>query len=215
VKAPLRTSPTLHARCTLSLAATRLHGAAPSPRTNRSSSSAALQALGVGILLGACVTKVPQVLAVVRSHSVEGLSTLSLELELYCGLIHVCYGMFHKLAITAYGEAGVIWLQNIVLLVILYYIRRVSPARPALVVTVVALVVTPVALDQVSTQTMARLYDMNSTIYMLSKLPQISMAFRQVRRPLRARPRRARARTVMQVGACALTIMMRAARSPS
>ena len=135
----------------------------------------------MGILAGSCVTKVPQVAAVIRSRSVEGLSTLSVELELYCGLIHVCYGIFHNLAITAYGEAAVMWVQNLVLVSILYWLRGVSPARPALVVTVIALVVTPVALDQVNAATMATLYDMNSTLYMISKLPQIMMAFGQVR----------------------------------
>jgi uncharacterized protein with PQ loop repeat len=140
-----------------------------------------MQMLGVGILTGACVTKLPQVLNVVQSRSVEGLSVLSIELELYVGLIHVCYGVFNKLAITAYGEAALMWIQNLVLLAIVYLLRRVSPARPALVLTVITLVVIPVALDQVDKEMMEHLYDMNSTIYLCSKLPQILMAFRQVR----------------------------------
>ena len=81
--------------------------------------------LGVGVLAGACVTKLPQVLAVLRARSVAGLSTLSLELELYVGLIHVCYGIFFKLPITAYGEAGVIWLQNLGLLLLVYSFTKV------------------------------------------------------------------------------------------
>ena len=140
-----------------------------------------MQALGVAILGGACVTKVPQVMSVLRARSTAGISSLSLELELYCGLIHVCYGIYNKLAITAYGEAAVIWLQNLVLLGILYVWRRESFLRPAALVTVAALVLTPVALDQVDAQLMSRAYDLNSTIYLVSKIPQIALAFRQVR----------------------------------
>jgi membrane-bound metal-dependent hydrolase YbcI (DUF457 family) len=139
-----------------------------------------VQLLGIGILAGSCITKLPQVATVLRSRSVEGLSTISLELELYVGLIHVCYGVFFKLPITAYGEAGVIFIQNLWLILLLYIFRRESLARPACLVAVLSLVVTPVVLDQITATWMSRLYDFNSTIYLISRGPQILMVFRQV-----------------------------------
>ena len=61
----------------------------------------------------------------------------------------VCEGWIHGLPITAYGEAGAMWLQNVVLLALLYTFSRASIARPALSMFVVILVATPVALGQV------------------------------------------------------------------
>lgn len=147
----------------------------------RTNAFLALQSLGVGILAGACITKLPQVLAIVRSRSVEGISMLSIEMELYCNLVHVCYGWFNSLAVTAYGEAGVILLQNLALLGFIYLLKRASILRPVAMLTVAALVLFPVALEQLSAATMTTLYDMNSTIFVASKLPQIRKAFQEVR----------------------------------
>ena len=143
-----------------------------------------MQLLGLGILAGSCVTKLPQVLNVLKSRSAEGLSMISLELEVFVGLIHVCYGYFFNLAITAYGEAAVMWLQNLALTGIVYSIKRPSLARPIVLVTGLAMIGTPVALHLLDAATMVRLYDMNSTIYIASKLPQVIMGFRKVCVPL-------------------------------
>jgi PQ loop repeat len=51
-----------------------------------------LQMLGAVILLGACVVTLPQVAAVVRSRSVDGLSLASFEVENYAYCVHLAYG---------------------------------------------------------------------------------------------------------------------------
>lgn len=53
--------------------------------------------LGVGILLGACVTKLPQLAAVARARSAAGLSLVSFEVENYCYAVHVAYGALIQL----------------------------------------------------------------------------------------------------------------------
>jgi hypothetical protein len=88
--------------------------------------------------------------------------------------------MFFKLPITAYGEAGVIFLQNVWLVLLVYIFRRASLARPACLIAVLSLVATPVILDQITATWMTRLYDLNSSIYLLSRAPQILMVFREV-----------------------------------
>jgi membrane-bound metal-dependent hydrolase YbcI (DUF457 family) len=85
------------------------------------------------------------------------------------------------LPITAYGEAAVSWLQNGILLVLLYYFKKASLIRPMLAITVVVLVATPVLLDLITPAMMAKLYDANSTIFLAARLPQIITAFREVR----------------------------------
>lgn len=53
------------------------------------------------------MVKLPQVLAVMRAKSAEGLSLLAFELETLGFLIAATYGFAHKLAFTAYGETMV------------------------------------------------------------------------------------------------------------
>jgi mannose-P-dolichol utilization defect protein 1 len=57
------------------------------------------------------MVKVPQVLAVMRANSAEGLSLLAFELETLGFLIAATYGLAHKLAFTAYGETMVSFFQ--------------------------------------------------------------------------------------------------------
>lgn len=61
--------------------------------------------LGLGIVAGSTMVKLPQVLAVVRAKSAEGLSPLSFELETLGLAIAATYGILHNLAFSAYGES--------------------------------------------------------------------------------------------------------------
>lgn len=140
-----------------------------------------LQALGLGILLGACITKLPQIISVYKAKSGEGLPLLSSELENYVYLIHVSYGIILGLPVTAFGEAAVTWVQNFVLLMMLYRFKNASAVRPIVAILVVAMVCVPVSQNMIDKPMISKLYDLNSTVYMASKMPQILSAFRQVR----------------------------------
>ena len=63
------------------------------------------QGLGYGILAASSVIKVPQILALLKSKSAEGLAGLSFELENICFTIHASYGLLMGLPINSYGEA--------------------------------------------------------------------------------------------------------------
>lgn len=139
-----------------------------------------LQVLGILIVLGACIVKLPQIINVWRSKSGEGLPIVSSELENYVYLVHVCYGFINGLPATSYGEAAASWIQNLILLFLLYRFQKCSPLRAASAILVVAAVVTPVYMGLISRPMIAKLYDMNSTIYLASKLPLIVSAFQQV-----------------------------------
>lgn len=65
------------------------------------------EALGLGIVLGSTMVKMPQILAVVRAKSAEGLSPLSFELETLGLAIAATYGTLNNLAFSAYGESAV------------------------------------------------------------------------------------------------------------
>ena len=55
--------------------------------------------------------KVPQILAVGKSKSAEGLAPISFELEQVALLIHTAYGYILGLPFNTYGEAAIICLQ--------------------------------------------------------------------------------------------------------
>lgn len=151
----------------------------PEPSTEHS----CLQVLGILIVLGSCIVKLPQIYNVWKSKSGEGLPVVSSELENYVYLIHVCYGVVNGLPPTAYGEAVASWIQNLILLFMLYRFQKYSMLRASSAILVVAAVVSPVYMGLISRPIMANLYDMNSSIYLVSKLPMILSAFREVRSP--------------------------------
>ena len=64
-----------------------------------------LQGLGIGMVLASFVLKVPQILAIARSGSAAGLSTLSFELEQVGLSVHTAYGFLLGLPFNAFGEA--------------------------------------------------------------------------------------------------------------
>ena len=139
-----------------------------------------LQALGILIVLGSCIVKLPQIYNVWKSKSGEGLPVVSSELENYVYLIHVCYGVVNELPPTAYGEAVASWIQNLILLFMLYKFQKCSLLRASSAILVVAAIATPVYSGLISRPVMANLYDMNSSIYLMSKLPMILSAFKEV-----------------------------------
>lgn len=137
--------------------------------------------MGIAILAGACIVKLPQIFNVWRAKSGEGLPMVSSEIENYVYCIHISYGFVNGLPITAYGEAAASWVQNFLLLLLLYKFKKSTPLRPLLAILVVAAVLTLVYMGFVSKSLMAKLYDANSTIYLVSKLPQVIAAFKEVR----------------------------------
>ena len=74
--------------------------------------------------------KVPQILALRKAKSAEGLSASSFELEQIGYSIHSTYGFIMGLPFTAYGEAIIMLLQNTFLLCQVYYYSRAPFIRP-------------------------------------------------------------------------------------
>lgn len=96
------------------------------------------QALGYGIVAGASLLKVPQILGVLRSRSAAGLNLASFELENIGYSIHTAYGFILGLPFSAFGEAVIILLQNTLLLSIIYYYARAPLWRGVLMIVLTA-----------------------------------------------------------------------------
>ena len=80
------------------------------------------------------VLKVPQILALSRSKSSAGLSTVSFELEQIGLSIHTAYGFLLGLPFNAFGEAFIILVQNSYLLLQVYNFSKAPSWRPALLI---------------------------------------------------------------------------------
>ncbi len=63
--------------------------------------------LGLGIVAGSTMVKIPQVVAVLRARSADGLNPLSFELETLALAIAATYGVLNGLAFSAFGESVV------------------------------------------------------------------------------------------------------------
>lgn len=98
-----------------------------------------VQALGFAILGFSCVVKVPQILAVGRSKSAEGLAPISFELEQIALVIHTAYGYLLSLPFNTYGEAAIICVQNTYLLGQIYKYSRTAVWRSALMTVLLAI----------------------------------------------------------------------------
>ncbi|CAD7703298.1 unnamed protein product, partial [Ostreobium quekettii] len=93
----------------------------------------ATRMIGYCIMVAAAVTKVPQILAVIRNKSAEGLSVISFELELLGTALHMSYGYAHNLPISAYGEAIVMFIQSVVLNTAIYNYAKTPTIRPTVI----------------------------------------------------------------------------------
>lgn len=97
------------------------------------------QALGLAILAFSFVVKVPQIRALQKSHSAEGLSSISFELEQLGLSVHTAFGFLMNLPFNTFGEALIILVQNTILLTLLYKYKPVSNTRPAIGVALTAI----------------------------------------------------------------------------
>ncbi|CAI5968341.1 unnamed protein product [Closterium sp. NIES-65] len=78
------------------------------------------KALGYGIILGSTILKLPQILVIIRSNSIEGLSVPSFEIECIGYTVSVGYCLFKKVPFTAYGELFFLLLQSLILMFLIY-----------------------------------------------------------------------------------------------
>ncbi|KAJ2302015.1 hypothetical protein IWW55_003630, partial [Coemansia sp. RSA 2706] len=83
--------------------------------------------LGLGIVLGGCIVKLPQLFKILKSNSVAGISLSSYVLEVLANSITIAYNYRKGYPFTTYGEALFIGAQNIVItLLILAYTGRAT-----------------------------------------------------------------------------------------
>lgn len=136
------------------------------------------KALGVGIVAGGSIVKVPQILKLVSSGSSAGISVLSYVLETTAFLITLGYNVRQGFPFSTYGESAFIAIQNVfITLLALHYGKQNSAAA----ITVVALGAALYALFShggITFQTLQYLQTLTIPIALGSKIPQIFTIFK-------------------------------------
>ncbi|KAL9127649.1 MAG: hypothetical protein Q9217_003517 [Psora testacea] len=87
------------------------------------------KALGLGIIAGSSVVKIPQILKLLNSQSAAGVSFLSYFLETAAFVITLAYSARSGYPFSTYGETALIAAQNVVIcLLVLRYQGRTAAA---------------------------------------------------------------------------------------
>ena len=78
------------------------------------------KALGYGIIAGACIVKLPQVLALIASGTVEGVSPSSAYMELVGYVVTSLYHVVAGSPFSAYGESVIVAVQSALIVFLLW-----------------------------------------------------------------------------------------------
>ncbi|KAJ1428880.1 hypothetical protein B484DRAFT_396631, partial [Ochromonadaceae sp. CCMP2298] len=84
--------------------------------------------LGFAILAGAFALKVPQILNLVRTKDVQGLSPSAFYTEVPLSTISIVYNILQGNPFTSFGETCVISVQNFILVLLLWAYMKPAPS---------------------------------------------------------------------------------------
>ncbi|KAJ3228627.1 hypothetical protein HDU78_009661 [Chytriomyces hyalinus] len=80
--------------------------------------------LGLGIVVGGSIVKVPQILKIFNSGSARGISLVSYVLETLAYVITLSYNLRRDNPFSTYGEVAFITLQNVIILLMLTFYSK-------------------------------------------------------------------------------------------
>lgn len=82
------------------------------------------KSLGLAIVAGAAVVKVPQLIKVYRAGSVEGLSLAALVMELLAIVINVAYNIVKEFPFSTWGEGAFLLIQTSIQIMQIFHYRN-------------------------------------------------------------------------------------------
>jgi len=142
--------------------------------------------LGVGIVVGGSIMKLPQLLLILSARSARGISLSSYTIETFCYLVTCAYSYRNEFPFSTYGENVFLGLQNIAITLLLIYfpsstLQR-SASSPSNVPKVAGAAVASVALigalANLPKEAIAFLQMTTLPFGLFSKLPQIAQNHR-------------------------------------
>ncbi|KAI8637660.1 hypothetical protein BD408DRAFT_47246 [Parasitella parasitica] len=134
--------------------------------------------LGLGIVLGGSIVKVPQILTILKRKSAEGLSLASFLLEALSYSITLSYNMRQGNPFSTYGEIMFIYIQNIIIASLIFYFGQ-QPTK--MVAALIGLLSVFWALNNaalVPPVVMSSLFAATIPLNLAAKVPQIYTNFK-------------------------------------
>jgi len=89
------------------------------------------KALGLGIILGSLLVKLPQIVKIVRNKSGEGISLLSVTLDLTAITIYASYSFVKAFPFSAWGDSSFLAVQTVLIGVLVLYYANKTPQSTA------------------------------------------------------------------------------------
>ncbi|XP_033760062.1 mannose-P-dolichol utilization defect 1 protein-like [Pecten maximus] len=133
--------------------------------------------LGYGIILGAVLVKLPQIIKILQAKSAKGISFISVLFELIAVSATTAYGFAMGFPFSSYGEGIFLVLQTTVIVyLVLYYTNQKSGA--VIFVLIYTLCMAYLLSPIVSTQMLALFQSINIIVVILSKMIQAVTNFR-------------------------------------
>ncbi|KAI0806156.1 hypothetical protein BC629DRAFT_1282886 [Irpex lacteus] len=134
--------------------------------------------LGIGIVVGGSIMKVPQLLLIISAKSARGLSLSAYVLETLAYAITLAYSYRNNFPFSTYGENLFLTIQNVIItLLIIYYptsrLTRTPNTAPQLALAAALTAVSGVALYAVPLSALAALQMATIPLSLFSKIPQI------------------------------------------
>ena len=137
--------------------------------------------LGYAIMLGAAMVKIPQISKIMSSKSSKGVSVLSIYIESIGYALTTSYFYRSKYAISTYGENPLVYIQNIVLLLLIYQVNKqlnlISILKIIIFVGLFGVMISP---NIIPMDIMTKAYSSQVFILLAARLPQIFEIFRNV-----------------------------------
>jgi mannose-P-dolichol utilization defect protein 1 len=136
------------------------------------------KALGVLVIAISMVLKFPQMLKILQSKSVAGISFLSIYIELYMYGLTLGYNIFHHYPLYMYGEMVFVYIQSIMVF-ILFWIYSEKQSNLKVMVMFVLFVVAQYGIfaDMISEQVYHVSIFVNMGMNVLAKYPQIRLNY--------------------------------------
>ncbi|KZP26095.1 mannose-P-dolichol utilization defect 1 protein [Athelia psychrophila] len=134
--------------------------------------------LGLGIVVGGTIMKVPQLLLILGARSARGLSLPAYVMETLAYAITTAYSFRHDFPFSTYGENFFLTIQNtIITLLIIYFpsssLRRGQNVASKLAATVLSAIAAGATLYSLPKETLALLQIATLPLSLFSKVPQI------------------------------------------
>ncbi|KAI9358358.1 hypothetical protein BD770DRAFT_343677 [Pilaira anomala] len=133
--------------------------------------------LGLGIVVGGSIVKIPQILTILKNQSAQGLSLTSYLLETLSYFITLSYNLRQGNPFSTFGEILFICIQNVIIVSLIFYYGRQLGLLGTVLIGLGSLLYSLNNEQLVPSVMMSSLYAATIPLSLASKVPQIYTNF--------------------------------------